>query len=94
MSPSARPPEAETLLQFPTEFPVKVMGRHVDGFPEAVIALVLEHAPDFDPRTLETRPSSQGNYLAVTATINATSKAQLDALYRALTAHPLVKVAL
>ncbi len=92
--PSAPAPEAETLLTFPTDFPVKVMGRHVDGFTDAIVAVVLEHAPDFDPRTLESRPSTQGNYLALTATINATSKAQLDALYQALTDHPLVKVAL
>lgn len=90
----AASPEAETLLVFPTEFPVKIMGPHVDGFPEAIVALVQEHAPDFDPQSLETRPSRQGNYLAVTATINATSKAQLDALYQALTDHPMVKVAL
>jgi len=55
---------------------------------------VREHAPDFDPATLELRASSGGKYLSVTATVRATSRAQLDTLYRALTRHPLVKVVL
>lgn len=85
---------APSLLTFPVDFPIKVMGRSVEGFAEAIVTIVREHAPDFDPATLETRPSNQGNYLGVTATINATSREQLDALYRALTAHPMVKVVL
>jgi len=58
------------------------------------VAVVREHAPDFDPATLELRASSGGKYLSVTATVRATSRAQLDTLYRALTRHPLVKVVL
>jgi uncharacterized protein len=84
----------ETLLQFPTSFPVKVMGKRVDGFAQAMVDIVLQFAPDFDPATLEIKPSREGNYLGLTATINATSKQQLDDLYRALTAHPMVKIAL
>ena len=83
-----------SLLVFPTEFPIKVMGRSVEGFAETIVAVVLEHAPDFDLATLERRVSKDGNYLSVTATIRATSREQLDALYRALTGHPLVKVVL
>ena len=85
---------APSLLEFPVDFPIKVMGRSAEGFTEAIVAIVREHAPDFDPSTLETRPSTQGNYVGVTATIRATSREQLDALYRALTAHPMVKVVL
>ena len=84
----------ETLLKFPTEFPIKAMGKREDGFAQAVLEIVLKHAPDFDAKTLEMRPSKNGNYLSVTATINATSKAQLDDIYRALTAHPAVLMAL
>jgi uncharacterized protein len=84
----------ETLLEFPTQFPVKVMGKRVDGFAQAIVDVVLQFAPDFDPATLELKPSSAGNYIGLTATINATSKRQLDDLYRALTAHPMVKIAL
>jgi len=83
-----------SLLQFPTDFPIKIMGRCVDGFAQAIVGVVQQHAPDFDPSTLEIRASSGGNYLSLTATIRATSREQLDALYRALTSHPLVRVVL
>jgi len=56
--------------------------------------IVLRHAPDFDAKSMEMRASSKGGYLSLTCTIRATSKAQLDALYRELTAHPMVKVVL
>ena len=86
--------DAPSLLVFPTDFPIKIMGRTVDGFADTIVAVVREHAPDFDAATLELRASKDGNYLSVTATIRATSRTQLDALYRALTAHPLVKIVL
>lgn len=86
--------QTESPLRFPTDFPIKVMGRRVNGFAQAVVDVVQRHAPDFDPATLELRVSREGTYLSVTATVNATSREQLDALYRALTSHPLVKVVL
>jgi putative lipoic acid-binding regulatory protein len=90
------PPAAadESPLKFPCEFPIKVMGRTQDGFAQAVVAVVRRHAPDFDPATLEMRSSRAGNYLSVTATIHATSRAQLDDLYRDLTSHPMVTMVL
>ncbi|WP_332671641.1 YbeD family protein [Aromatoleum sp.] len=84
----------ETLLEFPCDFPIKIMGARVDEFAQAVVAVVARHAPDFDPGSVEMRPSSKGNYLALTCTIRALSQAQLDALYRELSSHPLVKVVL
>ena len=84
----------ETLLKFPTPFPIKAMGRREDGFAQTMLEIILKHAPDFDAGTLEMRPSKNGNFLSVTATINAQSKAQLDDIYRALTAHPAVLMAL
>lgn len=81
-------------LVFPTDFPIKVMGKRVDHFAQEIVRVVRVHAPDFDAATLELRASSGGNYLSVTATIRATSREQLDALYRELTSHPLVKVVL
>ena len=84
----------DTLLEFPTEFPVKIMGEKRDGFTHAMIELVQRHAPDFNAETVELRASSNGKYLSVTCTIWATSKAQLDALYREITAHPWVSMAL
>lgn len=86
--------ERTTLLEFPCEFPIMIMGAAVDGFAQAITAVVLQHAPDFDPATIEMRPSKAGNYLSVTCTIRATSQAQLDQLYRTLSSHPMVKVAL
>ncbi len=84
----------QTLLEFPCDFPIKVMGARVDGFAQAVLEVVLRHAPDFDAATMEMRPSSKGNYLSVTCTFRAVSQVQVDALYRELTAHPMVKVVL
>ena len=84
----------DTLLQFPCDFPLKIMGRNVDGFADAVLDVVRRHAPDFDGATLELRASRAGNYLSCTCTVRATSREQLDALYRELTSHPLVKVVL
>ena len=70
------------------------MGATRDGFAQAIVEVVLRHAPDFDAASVEMRPSKAGNYLSITCTIRATSKSQLDALYRELTAHPWVKIAL
>ncbi|MBL8503159.1 MAG: DUF493 domain-containing protein [Rhodocyclaceae bacterium] len=70
------------------------MGQRQDGLAQAVLEAVLRHAPDFDPATVEMRPSAKGNYLGLTCTIRAVSREQLDALYRELSAHPLVKVVL
>lgn len=84
----------ETLLEFPCDFPIKIMGARVDEFAQAVVDVVRKHAPDFDPATVQMRPSSKGNYISLTCTVRAVSKAQLDALYRELSAHPLVKVVL
>lgn len=82
------------LLQFPTDFPIKIMGRRVDAFIDEISGVIRRHAPDFDVATIELRSSSKGNYLGLTATIRATSRKQLDALYRELTDHPLVKIVL
>jgi putative lipoic acid-binding regulatory protein len=86
--------EAETLLVFPTDFPIKIMGERRDDFAQTMVDLVQRHAPDFRAETVEIRASSKGNYLSITCVVRATSKAQLDALYRDLTAHPWVKMAL
>lgn len=94
VDPGSKEPTGPRGLEFPTEFPLKIIGRHAEGFAQAMVDVVREHAPDFDPATLETRTSKDGNYLSVTATIRATSREQLDDLYRALTAHPMVKIVL
>lgn len=87
------PPE-ESLIEYPSAFPIKVMGAHVEGFVEAIVSVARHFDPGFDPDTVETRPSRAGNYLGITITITATSREQLDELYRTLSTHPMVKVVL
>jgi len=83
-----------SLIEYPSEFPIKVMGAHVDGFVEAVIEVARRFDPTFDAARVELRPSSGGNYLGITLMVTATSREQLDELYRTLTSHPMVKVVL
>jgi len=87
------PPE-QSLIEYPSAFPIKVMGLQVDGYAEAIAAVALQFDPGFDPATIERRPSSSGKYLGLTLTVTATSREQLDELYRTLSTHPLVKVVL
>ena len=88
------PQPEESLLKFPTAFPIKVMGRTQDGFAQAIVGVVQKHVPDFDAVTLEMRASSHGKYLSLTCTVNAVSREQLDDLYRDLTSHPMVAMVL
>ena len=83
-----------SLLDFPCDFPIKVMGRKSPGFAQMVTEIVRRHAPDFDPTTVEMRPSRQNRYLSVTCVLRATSREQLDALYQALCDHPQVVMVL
>jgi putative lipoic acid-binding regulatory protein len=87
------PPE-QSLIEYPSQFPIKVMGAHVEGFVEAIAHVALQFDPGFDAATIERRPSKGGNYLGLTITVTATSREQLDELYRTLTTHPMVKVVL
>ena len=84
----------DSALAFPCDFPIKVMGRKERGFAQAVTDIVLKHAQDFNPATVEMRPSRQGKYLSVTCVVRATSREQLDALYRELCDHPSVVMVL
>ncbi|PIM52056.1 DUF493 domain-containing protein [Roseateles chitinivorans] len=87
------PPE-QSLIEYPSRFPIKVMGAHVEGFVEAIVSVARQFDPGFDASTVEQRPSKGGNYLGLTITVTATSREQLDELYRTLTTHPMVKVVL
>lgn len=88
------PAPAPSLIEYPSAFPIKVMGAHVDGFFEAVVAVAQRFDPGFDPATVERRTSRGGNYLGLTITVTATSREQLDELYRTLSTHPMVRVVL
>ncbi len=88
------PPARESLIEYPSAFPIKVMGVKAEGFVEAIVDVARRFDPAFDASTVETRPSRAGNYLGVTITITATSREQLDEIYRTLSTHPMVKVVL
>lgn len=83
-----------SLIEYPCQFPIKVMGYAKVGYAQAIYEIVSRHAPDFDGASMEMKPSRQGKYLSVTCTINATSRQQLDVLYRELCDHPLVVMVL
>ena len=87
------PPE-QSLIEYPSRFPIKVMGLNVDGFVHAIVSIAKQFDPSYDAATVELRPSKGDKYLGVTVTITATSRAQLDELYRTLSTHPMVKMVL
>jgi putative lipoic acid-binding regulatory protein len=87
-------PRQESLIEYPSQFPIKVMGEKVDGLVQAISVIAREFDPAFDASTIELRESKGGKYLGVTVTITATSREQLDELYRTLSTHPMVKVVL
>lgn len=87
-------PAAESLITYPCAFPIKVMGERVDGFVHAITSIAKAFDPGYDAATVELRESRGGKYLGVTITVTATSREQLDELYRTLSTHPMVKVVL
>jgi uncharacterized protein len=97
MSESLHPeddPRKASLIEYPSPFPIKVMGANANGFVHAITQIAEQFDPSFDASTIELRDSKSGNYLGVTITVTATSREQLDSIYQALTAHPMVKVVL
>ncbi len=91
---AAEPTRQESLIEYPSPFPIKVMGLKVDGLVAAITHIAHQFDPAFDASTIELRESKGGKYLGVTVTITATSREQLDELYRTLSTHPMVKVVL
>ncbi|MDQ6880949.1 MAG: DUF493 family protein [Pseudomonadota bacterium] len=86
--------DRETLIDYPSQFPIKVMGQKADGFVHAITAVAKQFDPGFDAASVELRDSKGGKYLGITITVTATSREQLDELYRTLSSHPMVKVVL
>jgi len=85
---------ADSLIEYPCDFPIKIMGATHEAFAQTMVEVIVLHDPDFHAGKMEMRPSSKGAYIGLTATVRATSREQLDNLYRALSAHPMVKVVL
>lgn len=86
--------EQPSLIEYPCDFPLKILGHSQAGFAQAVLGVVKRHAPDFNDETLEMKTSKKGKYLSVTCVIRATSREQLDALYQELCDHPMVVMVL
>ena len=87
-------PELDSIIDYPLQFPLKVMGLNKPEFMPAMVAIFRRHAPDFDESTIETRSSREAKYVSLTMSINAVSREQLDALYGELSDHPMVTMAL
>ena len=85
------PEGRESLIEFPSAFPIKVVGSNEDGFVHAITHIAKQFDPSFDASTIELRESGGGKYLGLTITVQATSREQLDDLYRALSTHPMAK---
>lgn len=86
--------ETESLLEFPCQFAIKAMGKNSDNFDAIVVEIVRRHVQDIREGAVTSRPSKAGTYISVTVMIEATSYAQLDAIYQGLTDHPDVLMAL
>ncbi len=84
----------ESLLEFPCEFPIKMMGRDNSEFHSAARSIVEKHAGPVADEAIRNAPSRNGRFVSVTVTINAESQQQLDAIYMDLSAHDDVLVAL
>jgi uncharacterized protein len=84
----------ETLLTFPCQFPIKIMGKNEAALEKLVAETIRAHSSDFDPATISVRESNGGKFLSVTAVFTAHSKQQIDAIYKALTGNPAVLMAL
>jgi putative lipoic acid-binding regulatory protein len=91
---NATPPDKDSLIEYPCDFPIKVMGLKVEGYIDAMSYVVRQFDPDWTEDRLKTRESAGGKYLSLTFTVRATSREQLDELYRTLSSHPMAKVVL
>ena len=83
-----------TLIDYPCEFPIKIMGKDEQDFTKSILMIVHRHVPSFDDKNIETRLSKKNKYLSLTCTVYVTSQSQLDALYQELCDHPMVLMVL
>ena len=87
-------PHDQSLIKYPSEFPIKVMGLMQESFAQTIVEVVILHDPTFHAGKMEMRPSTKGTYLSLTVTVLAVNREQLDNLYRDLSSHPMVKMVL
>lgn len=93
---NGKAPEAdgESLLRFPCDFPIKVMGASTAELRLLAIELVRRHVPDLNEAQVRVRDSRAGRYQSVTVTVRARDREQLDAIYRELSGHPQIALVL
>ncbi len=91
-SPEAKQPDS--LIEYPCDFPIKVFGKTQQGFMQAVTEVILQHDAGFTAASITMRNSKTAKYVSLNCTVNATSRAQLDAIYQSLVDHPLVVMVL
>lgn len=94
MSTQTPSEDKKSLIEFPTHFPIKVMGKNVPEFSQVICDLLLSMSPGFDVAGVDMRPSSKGNYLSLTCKVYVNNQDELDNIYRALSGHELVSVVL
>ncbi len=86
--------DEDTIMEFPCQFPIKVMGMAEEGFDILVVGIVRKHAPDLSEGAIKSRLSQAGKYISITVTVDAESRQQLDNIYLDLTAHEKILMAL
>lgn len=86
--------ENSSLLTFPCDFPIKIIGLNTADFTNDIVAIVLKHFPQTPMDNIVCKDSQKGNYLAITATVRASDQVSLDKLYQELTQHPAIKMVL
>ena len=91
---NSNPPEEESLIEFPCDFPIKVMGAAIPEFHRCIEVIAKKHDPEFNSDETKQNTSKTGKYVSLTLNIHAKDKAQLDAIYQDLTDHELVLWAL
>ncbi len=86
--------EKPSLIDFPCDFPIKVMGETQENFAQTIIELIQTKQPTFNASNVEMRASSGGKYISLTCNVHVHSQLELDNIYRVISAHPLVKFTL
>lgn len=84
----------KSLIEFPCDFPIKIIGNNTPVFLEEISTIVFSHFPDLDHQSLTHKTSQNSNYLAITVTVFAQNQSMLDAFYMAVNQHPDVKMVL
>lgn len=84
----------DSLIEYPCDFPIKVLGLSHQGFAQTIAEVVMRYDPNFNAATMEMRPSSGARYIGLTCTVHVTSREQLNALYQELSDHPQVAMVL